>query len=227
MNVSQVIELLNQKADSTHLSGMLRYGINNEHALGIKVPELRKLAKVIKKDHELAQKIWDTNIHEARILASMIDDPALVTAKQIDNWVKDFASWDICDQVCGNLFDKTPYAIEKAIEFSKNDQEYIKRAGFVLMAEYAIHNKIADDAVLIALLPIIEREAYDDRNFVKKAVNWALRQIGKRNAVLNNLAIDAAQKILQQNTRAAKWVAANALSELVNYRQKYTERSAL
>ncbi|MCC8425777.1 DNA alkylation repair protein [Mucilaginibacter sp. UR6-11] len=214
MDVTEVIALLKQKADAKYRDGMLRFGIENEKALGVKIPELRQLAKQIKSDHELAQKLWATDIHEARILASMIDDPALVTPQHIDRWAKDFTSWDICDQVCGNLFDRTPYAIEKAIEFSAHKEEFVKRAGFVLMAACAVHNKKAPDDVFISFFPIMEREAWDDRNFVKKAVNWALRQVGKRNRVLLPVAIACAERILLQDSKAARWIAGNALSEL-------------
>jgi 3-methyladenine DNA glycosylase AlkD len=150
------------------------------------------------------------------MLASMIDDPAQVTEQQINSWTKDFNSWDLCDQVCGNLFDRTPFAITKAIEFSASEEEFIKRAGFVLMAEYAIHNKTAPDDTFINLFPIMEREAWDNRNFVKKAVNWALRQTGKRNDVLKMLAVQTAHNILKQNHKAAKWIATNALAELAS-----------
>jgi 3-methyladenine DNA glycosylase AlkD len=214
MTVTELIDQLKQKADAKHHAGMMRFGISNDKALGVKIPEVRKLAKMIKKDHALAQQLWDTDIHEARILASMIDDPKLVTQQQIDAWTKDFKTWDICDQVCGNLFDRTPYAIDKAIEFSQHEEEFIKRAGFVLMAEYSMHNKKASDEVFINFFPIIEREACDDRNFVKKAVNWALRQIGKRNKTLLPLAIECAELILQQDSKAAKWIARDALREL-------------
>ncbi|WP_214072439.1 DNA alkylation repair protein [Mucilaginibacter sp. dw_454] len=214
MKVQEVITLLKDKADAKHHAGMLRFGVSNEKALGVKIPEVRKIAKLIKKDHELAQALWDTDIHEARILASMIDDPALVTPQQIDSWTKDFATWDVCDQVCGNLFDRTSYVVDKAIEFSAHKEEFIKRAGFVLMAEYAVHGKKAADDVFISFFPIIEREAWDDRNFVKKAVNWALRQIGKRNDALKPLAIQCAERILLQNNKAAKWIAGDALREL-------------
>jgi 3-methyladenine DNA glycosylase AlkD len=193
---------------------MSRYGIDTTHALGIRVPELRKLAKTIKKDHILALELWDTGLHEARMLASMIDDPLLVTEDQINSWTSDFNSWDLCDQACGNLFDRTPFAIPKAMEFSAHEDEFIKRAGFVLMAEYAVHHKSATNETFITLLPIIEREAWDNRNFVKKAVNWALRQIGKRNNILRLEAIQTAQHILKQNHKSAKWIASNALAEL-------------
>lgn len=178
------------------------------------MPEIRKLAKAIKKDHTLALELWEIGIHEARIMASLIDDPKLVTPQQMDAWVSDFHSWDLCDQVCGNLFDRTVFAMEKALLYSSREEEFIKRAGFVLMAEFAVHDKKAKNEVFISLLPVIEREAWDERNFVKKAVNWALRQIGKRNPGLSIAAIACANRILQQNTRAAKWIATGALKEL-------------
>ena len=211
-----VLEHLKEKADANYLKGMARFGIDNSKALGVKLPEIRKLAKIIKKDHELALALWDTQIHEARILASLIADPKQVTAELMDSWTGDFYSWDICDQLCGNLFDRTPFAIDKAIEYSAHEQEFVKRAGFVLMAEYAIHNKNAPDDVFINLFPIMEREAWDDRNFVKKAVNWALRQIGKRNNILKVKAINTARNIYNQPAKSAKWIAKNALDELIS-----------
>nr|WP_294795727.1 DNA alkylation repair protein [uncultured Mucilaginibacter sp.] len=216
MEASIVIDMLLEVASPVYREGMLRFGIANNKALGVKLPELRKLAKEIKRDHQLAQQLWDTDIHEAQLLATMIDDPKQVTEAQIDKWVLDFETWDICDQACGNLFDSTPFAIKKALEFSAREEEFVKRAGFVLMAELAVHDKKADDIVFIKFFPVIEREAWDERNFVKKAVNWALRQIGKRNNTLKPLAIATAERILQQNTKAAKWIAADALRELRN-----------
>ncbi|SEO71489.1 3-methyladenine DNA glycosylase AlkD [Mucilaginibacter gossypiicola] len=217
MNAVQfVIEQLKEKADAAYLKGMARFGIDSSKALGVRLPEIRKLAKTIKKDHALALGLWDTQIHEARMLASMIADPKQVTPQLMDKWVSDFYSWDICDQVCGNLFDRTPFAIDKAIEYSSHEEEFVKRAGFVLMAEYAIHNKTAPDEVFISLFPIMEREAWDNRNFVKKAVNWALRQIGKRNIILKVKAIDTARNIYNQPAKSAKWIANNALNELIS-----------
>ena len=214
MTIDEVIDILKQKSNEKHLAGMAHFGISGVKALGVNMPDLRKLAKKIKKDHQLALGLWDTGIHEARILASMIDDPKQVTTQQMDQWTADFNSWDVCDQVCGNLFDRTEFAIEKAIEYSASEAEYVKRCGFVLMAEFAVHNKKAEDKEFLKFFPIIEREAWDERNFVKKAVNWALRQIGKRNSNLQSIAIETAKRIKQQDTRAAKWIASNALSEL-------------
>lgn len=192
---------------------MSRYGIDISSALGVTMPEIRKLAKTIKKDHALALQLWETGIRECQILASLVDDRKQVTRQQMDSWVSDFNSWEVCDQVCGNLFVRTPYAIEKALEYSMSKKEFIKRAGFVLMAETQVHNKKVSNEELMLFFPIIEREAWDDRNFVKKAVNWALRQMGKRNEALRKVAIECAKRIAQQENKAAKWVAKDALAE--------------
>jgi len=212
--VEEVIKALNEVSAAHRVAGMKRFGIDTTHAIGVSIPLLRGMAKKIKKNHALALGLWATGMHEARILASMIDDPAMVTPSQINAWAKDFNSWDLCDQVCGNLFDRTPYAVDKAKEFSHSKKEYVKRTAFTLMAEYAVHNKKAGDKIFIEFLTIIEREAYDGRNFVTKAVNWALRGIGKRNKALHAEAIVTAKRILQQDSKAAKWVASNALKEL-------------
>src|SRR5579862_4409643 len=204
MDLTTVISSLKALAVPSRLDGMKRYGINTSNALGITIPELRKLAKEIKKDHSLSFELWDTGIHEARILASMIDLPNAVSRLQMDKWVADFDSWDLCDQVCGNLLVRTPYVVEKALEYSSSEREFIKRAGFVLIAELPVHNKKIPDQELINLLPVIERESWDNRNFVRKAVNWALRQIGKQNKTLNHAAIEAAYRIAQQDNKAAK-----------------------
>jgi len=213
-SVGEIIDLLKQKSNPAHLAGMKRFGIDTSKALGIPLPELRKIAKGIKKDHTLALALWQTSLHEARILASLIDDPALVTREQFDLWVTDFYSWDLCDQVCGNLFDRSPFAVEKAIAYSCREEEFVKRAGFVLMAEYAVHQRNAHDDIFSNFLQIIEREACDGRNFVKKAISWALRQIGKRNEVLHSSAIDTANRILLKECKADKWIASDALNEL-------------
>lgn len=201
-------------SDHAHLEKMQRFGIDSSTALGISIPALRKLARKAGRNHLLALQLWDTNIHEARILASMVDDPAQVTLEQSDRWVHDFHSWDVCDQVCGNLLDKTPFAYTCIPHYSKSSKEYVKRAAFVLMAELAVHDKMAKDASFLSFLPIIEREAGDERNFVKKAVNWALRQIGKRNAFLHQHALHTAYEISLQKTAVARWIARDAIKEL-------------
>lgn len=204
------------KAQSTpaHHQKFTRFGIDNTKALGVSMPKIRNLARHIGKNQELSLELWATGIHEARILASIIGDYKQVTPKQIDEWTNDFNSWDVCDQACGNLFVKTPFFLEKAIEYSSTEKEFVKRCGFVLMAEAAVHLKKEPDQTFIDFLPIMEREAGDQRNFVKKAINWALRQIGKRNANLHAHAIASADRILAQGNKKANWIALDALREL-------------
>lgn len=193
---------------------MVRFGINSKDTYGVSIPNIRKIAKEIGKDHKLAGELWDSGIHEAKILAGYIDDPRLVTDKQMDAWIEGFDSWDVCDQVCANLFDKTPFAFEKAKKWAKRKAEFEKRAGFALMACLAWHNKEAADEMFITFFSLIKEGSEDERNFVKKAVNWALRQIGKRNKNLNKRAIKSAQEIEKLNSKSARWVAKDALKEL-------------
>jgi 3-methyladenine DNA glycosylase AlkD len=216
VNVDQILAILESLGVEEDRAGMTRFGINTEKAYGIRIPVLRKMAKEIGTNHELAQAVWDTGMHEARILASMIDDPKRVGEAQMEDWVKDFNSWDLCDQVCGNLFDKTELAFEKAVEWAQREEEFVKRAGFAIIAWEAFHVKTAPDSVFEDYFPIIVREATDERNFVKKAVNWALRNIGKRNLALNAKAIEVAQEIEQIEDKTAKWIAGDALRELTS-----------
>jgi 3-methyladenine DNA glycosylase AlkD len=209
----EVIELLRQSADRSRLEGMKRFGIDTSKAMGVTMPEIRKIARHIKKDHALALELWETGIRECQILASLIDDYRQVTPQQMDHWVSDFNSWEVVDQTCGNLFVRTPYAIEKALEYCLSEKEFVKRAGFVLIAELQVHNKKINDKELMQFFPVIEREAWDDRNFVKKAVNWALRQIGKRSKALRQPAIECAKRIARQESRSARWIAKDALLE--------------
>lgn len=195
---------------------MARFGINPHNTLGVSIPNIRAMAKEIRKDHALAQQLWTSGIHEARILAAMIDDPERVTVQQMERWVKDFDSWDVCDQCCSNLFDKTEFGHRKAVEWSKRSEEFVKRAGFTLMACLAVHDKEADNAAFLKFMPVIRREAIDDRNFVRKAVNWALRQIGKRNLTLNKIAVETAKEIQKIDSRSAKWIAHDAIRELTS-----------
>jgi 3-methyladenine DNA glycosylase AlkD len=193
---------------------MARFGISTKNTLGVSLPTLRNLGRKIGRNHDLAHQLWDSGIHEARILAGLVAEPTKVTEDMMERWVRDFDSWDVCDQCCSNLFDKTRFAYRKAIEWSRREEEFVKRAGFVLMAALSVHDKGASDAMLARFFPIIRREATDERNFVRKAVNWALRQIGKRNAKLNRMAIKAAKQIQKIDSKAAKWIAADALREL-------------
>jgi 3-methyladenine DNA glycosylase AlkD len=195
---------------------MVRFGISPKGTLGISIPSLRGIAGEIGRDHLLAQRLWSSGFHEARILAGFIDEPELVTERQMEDWVRMFDSWDVCDQVCGSLFEKTRFAYKKAAEWSQREEEFVKRAAFALMASLAVHDKEADDHAFVKFLPIIKRASGDDRNFVRKAVNWALRQIGKRNLALNKLATQTAMEIQKMNARSAKWIASDALRELTN-----------
>jgi len=214
MTSEQIIANLKQYANAQAIDGMARFGIRPTQALGVSIPTLRKMAKEIGRNQVLALELWDSGIHEARLLASMIAEPRLVSAGQMEEWVNDFDSWDLCDQVCGNLFDKTPYAYQKAVQWSQQEQEFVRRAGFVMMAELAVHDKQAPDEAFLPFFPLIKQYADDERNFVKKAVNWALRQIGKRNDHLRGLALACAYDIQRMDSKTARWVAKDALKEL-------------
>jgi len=214
MGPKQILDQLKALSDPDVVAGMATAGINTESTYGISIPDLRRIAKKQGKDRDLADRLWASGIHEARILASMIDDPKQVTPEQMDRWVRDFDSWDLCDQCCNNLFRKTPYAHEKAVEWSEMDEVFVKRAGFALMAVLAVHDKEASDEEFLKFLPDIARESVDSRNFVKKAVNWALRRIGKRNPNLNAEAVKWARKINEMPYKSSGWVASDALREL-------------
>ncbi|VVB99317.1 DNA alkylation repair enzyme [uncultured archaeon] len=216
MKASELITHLKHKGTERNKEGMARFGINTETAVGVSVTELRRLAKNIGMHHNLAFDLWRSDIHEARILAGMLEDPNRVTERQMDEWARDFDSWDVCDQVCSNLFDKTPFAHKKAVEWSSRKEEFVKRAGFVLMACMAVHDKHAKREMFMRFFPIIVRESTDERNFVKKAVNWALRQIGKRSLTLNREAIRVCDEIAKIDSPSAKWIASNAKWELTS-----------
>lgn len=216
MNSSEIIKKLKSLSNPKNVERMARFGINSKNTLGISIYVLRPLAKQIGKNHKLALELWDSGIHEARILAGFIDEPEKVTGKQMEKWVADFDSWDVCDQVCSSLFDKTPFVWKKLQEFTQREEEFAKRTGFTLMACLAVHDKKAQDKDFIKLLPIIKKESTDERNFVRKAVNWALRQIGKRNKSLNKQAIKAAREILKIDNKTSRWIANDALRELTS-----------
>jgi 3-methyladenine DNA glycosylase AlkD len=210
-------------------AGMARYGINVADAFGVSVHELRKVAARLGTDHGLALALWATGNHEARLLACFVDDPAAVTARQMEAWARGFDSWDVCDQATTSLFDLTRHAWAKAAAWARREEEWVKRAGFALMAGLAVHDRAAGDRSFLALLPLVERGARDERNYVKKAVSWALRNMGKRNAALHAAAVSCARRILaaaderaggerggDPGTRAARWVARDALRELTS-----------
>lgn len=209
-----VMKELRSHANPKNVEGMARFGISPKDTLGISVPILRKMAKKAGTDHDLALKLWATGVHEARILACLVDDPKKVRDRQFEDWVGGFDSWDVCDLCCANLFDRTENAHDKAIEWASRDEEFVKRAGFALMAALAWHDKEAKNESFLKFLPIIVKGATDERNFVKKAVNWALRQIGKRNRALNMKAIETSKRIQLIDSKSARWIASDALREL-------------
>jgi 3-methyladenine DNA glycosylase AlkD len=213
-SVNYVLEKLQSMAHPEQLTGMARYGITIKQRLGVSVPDLRKLAKEIGKDHKLALDLWRTGTGEGQILAAMTDDPDKLTEEQMEDWVKDINSWDICDQVCMNLFKNDQLAWKKIVDWSCREEEFVRRTAFSLIACLAWHDEKASDEKFIELLPVIIRGAADERNFVKKAVSWALRNIGKRNLNLNEAAINTAREIKRLDSKAARWIAANAIREL-------------
>lgn len=216
MQAAEVLKQLESMANPAAVAGMAKFAVGGQHTLGISIPPLRQMAKTIGQDHALAQELWASGIHEARILAAFIDNPQQVSEAQLEAWVKDFDSWDVCDQCCISLFRQTPFAYQKVDEWSSREEEFVKRAAFALLAILAVHDKKAGDERFIGFLPLIQRAATDERNFVKKAVNWALRQIGKRNRHLNRAAIQAAQELQQLESKSARWIAADALRELTS-----------
>jgi 3-methyladenine DNA glycosylase AlkD len=213
-SVEEILKKLQQEANPANLEGMSRYGINVEKRLGASIPTLRKTAKKLGKNHELALNLWATGYADARILAAMVDEPKVLTEQQMDAWVRDFDSWDVCDQVCMNLFEKTPLAWKKIAEWSRREEEFIKRAAFALLACLAWHDKHAADKNFTDLFPVLKSGTVDERNYVKKAVNWALRNIGKRNLNLNKAALHLAEEIQQLDSKAVRWIAADAIREL-------------
>lgn len=218
MTADEIVEKLASLADPAYQAGMERFAINAAKSFGIPAPVLKQFAKDVKKQvedrHEVAGELWATGNYDARAVAFWLDDPKQVSREQMESWAADFDNWATVDGTCCYLFCRTPFAYEKAFEWAGRDEEFVKRAAFSLMAYLALHDKKASDEKLAEFLPIIERHSDDDRNFVKKAVNWALRQIGKRNATLNEQAIETAEKIKLQGTKAARWIAADALREL-------------
>ena len=193
-----------------------RYGITAPKAFGVPVGVIKAMGKKLGTDHELALAIWDTGWYEARLLTSFIDDPAKVTAAQMDRWARDFDNWGVCDTLCFNLFDRTPHAWRKVQQWTKKDAEFVKRGGFALLACLALHDKASGDAPFLKALRLIETGADDDRNFVKKGVSWALRLIGRRSQSLNTAAVNLCQQLVVSSSPAARWNGRQALRELTS-----------
>jgi 3-methyladenine DNA glycosylase AlkD len=214
MDKNEVLKWLERRGTRRNVEGMARYGIVARHAFGVSVGTLRTLARRLGKDHALALELWDTGWYEARLLAALVDDPERVTRRQMNAWAAGLENWADCDTVCFHLFDRTPFAFEKARQWAASPREFVKRAAFALMASVALHDKLAPDKSFLAFLPIIERAASDERNFVKKGVNWALRSIGRRNPALNAAALVTARRLARSKKAACRWVGKDALREL-------------
>ncbi|MDD3678987.1 MAG: DNA alkylation repair protein [Patescibacteria group bacterium] len=227
MNIKEIIKYFKSVGTERNRQGQARFGIDISRSLGVSQPEIRSKAKEIKRNlsekdrHGLALKLWDLGYRETMLLAAMIDVPELVTKKQMDKWVRDFNSWDVCDTTCGDLLDKTSFAVEKALEYANSEKEFVKRTGFVLMAWLSVHNKELSNKIFVQFLKIIKNSADDERNFVKKAVNWALRQIGKsRNVYLYKEALKVADDLRGREGKTERWVGSNAHNELVTMEKK-------
>lgn len=218
ISAASILEELRSLGSPENVAGMARFGIVTKVAFGVPAKDLKEIARKVKKEtvdrHALAQELWETGVHDARAVAYLVDDPKRITAEQMESWVGDFDNWAITDGTCGHLFCRSPLAYAKAFEWSGREEEFVKRAGVVLMAWLAVHDKKADDEMIAQFLPVLEEVSDDDRNFVKKAVNWSLRQIGKRNLYLNRLAVESAERIKQLGTKPTRWIAADALREL-------------
>lgn len=214
MSVREVLAWLERRGTARNRRGMARYGIRPGKAFGVSMATMRPLVRRVGRDHRMALALWKTGWHEARILASLVDEPARVTPRQMDSWCRDLDSWAVCDSVCGHLFSRTPYAWRKVRPWARRRHEFTRRAAFALLANLTVHDKRATDDEFRACLPVIEAAARDDRNFVKKAVNWALRQIGKRSHGLHADAVAVAERLADSSNPGARWVGRDALREL-------------
>ena len=218
LSAGELIGCLKAEAKEENRAGMVRFGIPADKALGVPKPAIRAIARQTRKDHALALELWKVGILEARILASLVAEPAKVTRAQMEDWVCDFDSWDICDQVCGNLFDRVAAAEEAIRDWHMDEREFVRRAAFSTIAWRAVHQKKLPDETFLAYLPMIEAASNDSRNFVRKAVNWALRQIGKRSLRLNAAALDVSRKLAASTGKTASWIGRDAEKELENGR---------
>ena len=212
----EILAFLEENKNPQNVEGMAKFGISSDNTYGISMPKLRALAKLIGKNHDLASELWDTGIHEAKILCALIGEPTKVTKEQADKWVSEIDSWDVCDQLCGNLMDKVTFVYDKVFEWADNDSEFIRRSAFSTIAYYGVHKKKEQDEFFESFFPLILKYSTDERNFVKKAVNWALRQIGKRSMTMNAKAIDLAEEIQRTfpDSKSARWIAVDAIREL-------------
>jgi 3-methyladenine DNA glycosylase AlkD len=210
----EILEKLKTKSRKDQLEGMARFGINTNNRLGVSIPDIRRIAKEFGRNHEVALELWKTGYDDAKITAALVDDPDKVSEDQMDEWVKDFNSWDVCDQICMNLFDRSPYAWKKIFEWSKREKEFVKRAAFTLLACLAWHDKNAEDDKFLEYFPLIKKNVDDDRNYVKKAVSWSLRHIGKRNLNLHKHVLVFANDIKQIDSKTARWIGSDVIRDL-------------
>ena len=217
---SGILAELKRLANPVNVAGMARFGITGQQVLGVSTEPLRALAKRLGRNHELAGALWSSGVFEARLLAALIEQPELVTRRQANAWARDFECWADCDGVCIHLFRKTAFAHELAVAWTGRAAELVKRAGFTMIATLAVHDKAASDELFRSYLKRVEAEATDERHNVKKGVNWALRQIGKRNPALNREALRVATRIQKLDSRAARWIASDALRELRAWQPK-------
>jgi 3-methyladenine DNA glycosylase AlkD len=215
--VRETLAWLERRGSKRNRDGMARFGIVTSKAFGVSMAAMAPLAKRLRPDHELAMALWATGWHDARMLATMIDDPAEVTSAQMERWCRDFDTWAVCDTACFKLFDRSPLAWKKVRPWSRRRAEYEKRAAFALIASLALHDKQAEDAKFLALLPVIDGASHDERNFVKKGVNWALRAIGHRNARLHRAATAAATRLAASADSTPRWIGKDALRDLARH----------
>ena len=209
-----VLKKLKARARPDQLDGMAKFGLTGKNRLGVAVPEMRKIAKEAGRDHKLALALWKTKIPDAMMVASMVDIPEQVTETQMETWVRDFNAWDVCDQVCSNLFDRTELAWKKVLDWSEREEEFVRRAAYTLIACLSIHDKKSPDERFIQLIPVTKKGATDDRNLVKKGVSWALRNMGKRNHNLHRVALKTAEEIRKMDSKPAKWIASDTIRDL-------------
>ncbi len=214
--VQAALNWLKRHGSKRNRDGMARYAIVSANVLGVSVANIRVLAKKLGRNHELAHALWATGVYEARMLSSFVADPTRVTPNEMDRWCRDFDNWAICDTLCFHLFDRTPHAFAKVRQWSDKRAEFVKRAAFALLASLALHDKTTGDEPFLATLPLIERAAIDDRNFVKKGVSWALRGVGRRSSALHTAAVALARRLVDSPEAAARWVGRDALRELTS-----------
>jgi len=212
--VESVLDRLRSLGSPEAVEGMKRYGVGGARAFGVRAPDMRMLARLLGTNHQLALRLWSTGWREARLVAAMVADPAATTSAAMDSWAMEIDSWDVCDGVCNELFRRTPFAWSKSLEWSRSEEIYVKRAGFVLMAQLAVHDKATDNERFVELLAVIERRADEGRPMVAKGINWALRQIGKRNGSLRLEALAHAERIRARPEGRARWIGSDAVREL-------------